>query len=131
MNSHLLKQGFAQYESYYVQHPDSIVAFKKYVRQAKSKEIGIWRNPNKIGQRFSRAEVINDGSEPSEAFPININTANEALLDLLPGIGPAYAARIVSYRKVNGVFTDIEELRNISGIGPKTMQKLRPNVVVE
>lgn len=131
LNQHLLEQGFGQYEQYYTQHPDSVEVFKRYSRRAKENGAGIWRHPQKIGQKISRAKVVDKVSEPSEAFPININTADEALLKLLPGIGPAYAGRIITYREENGHFSDIEELRNINGIGPKTMEKLRPNVVTE
>ncbi|MDZ7681336.1 MAG: phospholipase D-like domain-containing protein [Fodinibius sp.] len=131
LNRHLLLQGLGQYDKYYSQHPDSVAAFKRYVRQARSQEIGLWKHPDKIGQRFARAKVFTEESEPSDAFPININSADKALLDMLPGIGPAYADRIVAYRQKYGAFTDVNQLRNISGIGPKTMEKLRPNVVVE
>jgi len=61
----------------------------------------------------------------------NYNRTDAALLELLPGMGPAYSQRIVKYRKRNGRFTAIEQLENIRGIGPKTMDKLRPNVIVE
>jgi comEA protein len=64
-------------------------------------------------------------------FPININTADEATLRLLPGIGPAYSKRIVAYRLKNGSFNSVDELTNIRGIGPKTLQKLRPVVTLE
>lgn len=131
LNKHLLEQGFGQYSKYYAQHSDSVAAFKEYTRQAKASSVGIWKHPDKINQKILRAEIIDDVSEPSEAFPININTADEALLKLLPGIGPAYAGRIILYREENGSFTDIEQLRDISGIGPKTLEKLRPNVVIE
>ena len=131
LNKQLLRQGFGQYDKYYAQHPDSIAAFKSYIESAKAKRLGIWKNPDRIGQKMSRAEIIEKKSDPSEAFPININTADEALLGLLPGIGPAYAGRIIAYRNKNGPFTDIEQLRQINGIGPKTMEKLRPNVVIE
>jgi competence ComEA-like helix-hairpin-helix protein len=131
LNKHLLQQGFGQYDSYYAQNPDSVGAFKEYAQNAKLNKLGIWRHPQKIGKKFSRAKVIDEGSEPSDAFPININTADEAMLDLLPGIGTVYAGRIIAYRNKNGAFSNVDQLENIKGIGPKTMQKLRPNVVVE
>lgn len=131
LNRHLLEQGFGQYSRYYAQHPDSVAAFKEYARLARDKRKGIWKYPEKIGERVPRAEVVDDATDPSDAFPININSADKALLQLLPGIGPAYAERIISYRKENGRFTDVEQLRNINGIGPKTMDKLRANIVID
>jgi len=131
LNRLLLQQGFGQHEQYYTQHPDSVKAFKQYAEFAKERERGIWKNPSKIGERFPRAKIVGDQSDPSDAFPININTADEALLELLPGIGPAYAKRSIEYRTQHGPFTDVDQLEDISGIGPKTMQKLRPNVVIE
>lgn len=130
LNRHLLEQGFGQYSRYYAQHPDSVEAFKQYAQNARENEEGIWKHPDKIDAKFPRAEVI-DINDPSDAFPININSADQALLELLPGIGPAYSQRIVSYREENGSFTDVDQLRNINGIGPKTMEKLRANVVIE
>jgi len=131
LNKRLLQRGFGKYDKYYSQNPDSIKAFKRYVANAKDRRTGIWKDPRKIGQKMPRADILKNDTEPAEVFPININTADEALLDLLPGIGPAYAKRIVSYRKQYGAFTEVGQLRNIKGIGPKTMQKLRPNVVIE
>jgi competence protein ComEA len=49
--------------------------------------------------------------------PISINTADIAQLDLLPGIGPVMAGRIIAYRKQNGAFSAIDELRKITGMG--------------
>lgn len=62
---------------------------------------------------------------------ININTATEAELDSLPGIGPTLAARIVQHRQANGAFQDIEELKNVSGIGDKKYEDLQHLITVQ
>lgn len=67
---------------------------------------------------------------PSIGGKVNINTADEAALDTLPRVGPAMAARIVAYREANGRFTAIEDLMNITGIGDKTFEGLREQVIV-
>lgn len=57
---------------------------------------------------------------------ININTATEDQLMLLPGVGPAKAERIVSWRKKNGGFKRVADLRKVKGFGYKTLKKLEP-----
>ncbi|ACQ79993.1 competence protein ComEA helix-hairpin-helix repeat protein [Beutenbergia cavernae DSM 12333] len=66
----------------------------------------------------------------SDGGPVNLNTADLAALDTLPGIGPALAQRIVEWRTANGSFVDVEELTEVSGIGPATLERLRPLVTV-
>ena len=61
---------------------------------------------------------------------INLNTADESELDALPGVGPAIAARIVAWREEHGGFAEVEELTEVSGIGPATLERLRPLVTV-
>lgn len=73
----------------------------------------------------SRNEL--DKTEPSgPAVKVNINTADAKTLESLPGIGPAYAARIIDYRAKNGFFTSYDELLKIKGIGKKRLEKLLP-----
>ncbi len=61
---------------------------------------------------------------------ININTADAALLEKLPYIGPKTARAIVEYRKEHGPFKTIEELDNVKRIGPKTIERIRPFIFI-
>ncbi|MFC0473433.1 helix-hairpin-helix domain-containing protein [Halalkalibacter kiskunsagensis] len=60
---------------------------------------------------------------------IAINRVDETTLEQLPGIGPAKAAAIISYREEHGPFKGIEDLQNVSGIGPKSAEKLTDYIV--
>lgn len=62
---------------------------------------------------------------------INVNKATQAELELLPRVGPALAQRIIEYRNTHGPFHHIEDLDKVKGIGPKTLEKLRPLVTIE
>jgi len=73
---------------------------------------------------------------PSAAAPapandrININTAGIEELVTLPGIGRAYAERIVEYRTKNGPFKRVEDLLNVRGVGEKTFEKIKDRLTV-
>ena len=64
------------------------------------------------------------------ASPINLNTATQAQLEALPGVGAKAAQRILDYRKQNGPFKKIEDLMNVKGFGEKTFLKLKPSLTV-
>ncbi len=68
---------------------------------------------------------------PSIAAKINVNSATQAELELLPDVGPALAARIIEERGKGGRFTRVEDLGRVRGIGPKTIERLRSHVSVE
>ncbi len=65
----------------------------------------------------------------AQAVAINRATAEE--LEMLPGIGPALAARIVAYREANGPFADLAALGEVAGIGERTLEALAPLVVFD
>lgn len=62
---------------------------------------------------------------------VNINTASaQEMADNLDGIGPALGQRIVDYRNSNGMFKDIEEIKNVSGIGDKRFEAMKDKITV-
>ena len=56
---------------------------------------------------------------------VNINTATQTELESLPGIGPSLALKIINYRKENGKFSSVEEIKNVSGIGESKFEELK------
>lgn len=61
---------------------------------------------------------------------VNINIADAAQLDTLPGIGSSLAQRIIQYRETNGPFKSIEDLKDVSGIGDKNFENLKDRITV-
>jgi competence protein ComEA len=83
-----------------------------------------------------RPGATNPGSAASDTGTaggttlININTASEADLEALPGVGPVTAAAIIDYRTQNGPFSAVDDLIDVSGIGPSTLEQIRPFATV-
>jgi len=61
---------------------------------------------------------------------IDLNTADQAMLETIPGIGPVTATAILQHRNEVGTFDSIEKLLDVTGIGPATLEALRPYVTV-
>jgi len=61
---------------------------------------------------------------------VNVNTASETELEALPGVGPVLGAAIIAYRTEHGPFPTVDALDDVSGIGPATLENLRPLVTV-
>ena len=76
----------------------------------------------------------NTGNESTsynkEEAKVNINTASQAELDSLPGIGPALAQRIIYFRVENGNFNSIEDIQNVKGIGDSKYEDIKDKIVV-
>lgn len=67
---------------------------------------------------------------PADDGLVDINTADVAQLDAVNGIGPVIARRIVDYRNANGRFSSVDDLLDVPGIGMKTLDKMRGQLVV-
>lgn len=61
---------------------------------------------------------------------INVNTADATALEALPGVGEVTAAAIVQHRTEHGPFATVDQLEDVSGIGPATLEEIRPHVAV-
>ena len=71
-----------------------------------------------------------ESSSSTNGELININTATLEELDSLPGIGPTIAQRIIDYRNENGPFSTIEEIMDVSGVGPATFDEIENMITV-
>jgi len=78
----------------------------------------------------SRRLIEIDWVEPELAeFQVDVNQADWPELALMPGVGEVLAKRIVTDRETNGPFQDHSDLRRVRGIGPKTLDGMRPYLV--
>lgn len=84
--------------------------------------------PSETPAQPARPKVASRAHRKAPVKPpvLNLNTATAAQLDLLPGIGPALARRIVDYRRHAGRFATVEQVMEVSGIGPKKFDKMKP-----
>ena len=80
---------------------------------------------------LEEAEQQTQLSAPTEEAPLNLNTATQAELELLPGIGPVLAQAILDYRDSFGGFSTKEQLKEVSGIGEKRYAAVEALITVE
>ncbi len=69
-------------------------------------------------------------SNPTRSPLININTASQAELESLPGIGPSLARRIIEYRETHGPFSSIEDIKKVPGIGEALFSRIKDYITV-
>jgi competence protein ComEA len=82
--------------------------------------------PLASGDRRAAATAGKRSSPPSPLARLDVDRASASDFERLPGIGPALAARIVEDRSARGPFAGPDGLRRVRGIGPKTLDRLRP-----
>jgi len=83
-----------------------------------------------LGEESLPVELPADSASSASGGALNINTADVAAFETLPGIGPGIAQRICDYRQANGPFARIEDIMNVSGIGPSTFAKIQDLITI-
>ena len=78
---------------------------------------------------IENAEIKNENTA-KDSSKININTATLEELDKLPGVGEATANKIISHREENGQFKNIEDIKNVNGIGDKKFENMKELICV-
>jgi len=92
----------------------------------KGKPSGELRSGSTGGAESPSGSGSTGGSAAGSGQPVNLNTASQAALEELPGVGPVMAGKIIAWRTEHGRFSRVEELQEIDGVGPKTYAKLAP-----
>jgi competence protein ComEA len=82
------------------------------------------------GAAESPGEVGPAASGPAPGALVDLNTADLAELESLPGIGPSIAQRIIDHREANGPFAKAADIVNVSGIGPATYEQIKDRITV-
>ncbi|MBN1434484.1 helix-hairpin-helix domain-containing protein [Candidatus Fermentibacterales bacterium] len=82
--------------------------------------------------RFRPEPIVwaSEPDSPEASLPVDINTADARTLELVPGIGPARAAAIVSFRELHGPFETLEDLCLVPGIGPAMLEGMRAFITI-
>ena len=76
-------------------------------------------------------EALTGGGDTSSNSKVNINKASAAELTKIPGVGESTAQKIISYREENGKFKNIEDIKNVSGIGDSKFEKIKDYISVK
>lgn len=126
VNREMIASGHATYSFYGRQQSDSILSFKLAEQQAKENHLGMWAFPDLI-----KSKVLTPEAERlKDLFPLDINSATQEELVLIPSVGPKTAETIIDYREKHGDFSSLEELLKIRGIGPATLEKFKAYLII-
>jgi comEA protein len=84
-----------------------------------------------LGSAAAVVDMAGTGTANEALAIVDINGAPSAVLETLPGVGPATARNIIEHRRQHGPFTRIEDLMEVKGIGPKKFEKMRQFITVK
>ena len=90
-----------------------------------------WMRARRVAAPSSVASAAATHLPPWPDMRIDINTADAAELNVLPGIGPRLAERIVADREARGPFASLDDLARVRGVGPRTVERIRTYIVAE
>ena len=88
------------------------------------------KNEEYITQSIGEGIIMQEEGNSNSSI-VNINTANETELEELPGIGASIAGRIIEYRNKNGKFKDLDDIKNVTGIGESKYEKIKDLIKVK
>ena len=106
---------------------EKLVDGKHYIVPKIGEKVPVDINANSTTNSIQQSD--NKG-ETNTGSLVNINTATIEQLDTLPGVGEATANKILNYREENGGFKNIEDLKNVKGIGEKKFEDIKDNICV-
>lgn len=104
-----------------------LIFLGSYLATAQAPGIWISTEHNSVNTAADEKDVE---GKTEDADLVDINTADQAELESLPGIGTARAQAILDYRSVHGPFDSIEELLEVEGIGEKLLEKIQDYVII-
>ncbi|MFA9468879.1 helix-hairpin-helix domain-containing protein [Streptococcus sp. E24BD] len=84
-----------------------------------------------VASQGENVSVVATGSETSSTQKINLNTADEAQLQTITGIGAKKAKDIITHRETVGRFSSVDDLKQVAGIGQKTIDKISSEITVD
>lgn len=93
----------------------------------------LWSHRSELvpARRLAPIATVEGAAIEDGGYLLNLNTASEADLVTLPGVGEVLAARIVAHREANGAFSSVDALDDVEGVGTKTIDELRRFVTVK
>lgn len=108
---------------------------KLHIPTKQEKESNSITNEASMGEYIiTSSGIVNSEEKENENiaknYKVNINTATQAQLESIPGIGPSTAMKIINYRKEKGKFKNIEDIKEVSGIGEVKFEKMKEYISV-